>query len=50
MDIDILHFDFFMQGEIDAQEGRPVKRYVQEQEVTSLAMVADASEGGFVKV
>jgi hypothetical protein len=27
-----------------------VKRYVQEQAVTTLAMVADASEGGFAKV
>ncbi|KAJ8091013.1 importin subunit beta-3 [Marasmius tenuissimus] len=29
--------------------GNNVKRYVQEQAITTLAMVADASEGGFVK-
>jgi hypothetical protein len=28
----------------------PTKRYVQEQAITSLAMVADASEATFVKV
>jgi hypothetical protein len=34
-----------------AQEGnRPTKRYVQEQAVTTLAMVADASETTFAKV
>ena len=30
--------------------GRPTKRYVQEQAVTTLAMVADASETTFAKV
>ena len=34
-----------------AQEGsRPTKRYVQEQAITTLAMVADASETTFAKV
>ncbi|KAL0577237.1 importin subunit beta-3 [Marasmius crinis-equi] len=32
-----------------AGAGGGVKRYVQEQAITTLAMVADASEGGFVK-
>lgn len=32
-----------------ADTGKPVKRYVQEQAITTLAMVADASETTFAK-
>lgn len=33
-----------------ADSGKQPKRYVQEQVITSLAMVADVSEKGFAKV